>query len=211
MIAYSLLAFGSSGHSGATEAAAAGSFFIGSSLIAKFNPQKNPTLLFYGGASLAVGGAFLAVAAGPIVGVPLVVAYLETARGGLFEIKQHIESKRLQGLDVGQFTDFTAKVGGVLMAPYTSPVNALCNKFPKIGKVAVEHPHLLGGAIKTPGRIHYIGQKAAQGDAIGVAIGSSWYLLGDVGLLFFDEKFRCYVANGCGLDVDSKSLPAVNL
>lgn len=69
------------------EGMAAALFLLAALLIALFDPLKRPSMLLYGGLATAAGG-FLLVAAGyPLTGFAVALSSLETARGGLKELR----------------------------------------------------------------------------------------------------------------------------
>ncbi|MCB0212754.1 MAG: hypothetical protein KDJ52_25655, partial [Anaerolineae bacterium] len=75
------------------ETMAALSLLIGSIFIWRFDPKLRPHLLFYGGIALTCGGAFLAAAGYLWTGWSVVLASLETARGGRFMLNSWLEEQ----------------------------------------------------------------------------------------------------------------------
>lgn len=174
------------------ESYAALSFLTGSLSIYHFDFNKRPTRLLWGGLGLTAGGIFLSAAGYPASGVPVALASLETARGGLKKIEDHIAAKTAAGEAIHLTTTFSLHAGRAIMAPYNFLVEKFVAKLPAVGDFLNKRPFVAGTIIKSPPRAVYIAQKLAEGDYVGAAVGMSWLAIGDVALTFNDRNFKAY-------------------
>ena len=174
------------------EGYAAISFLFGSGAIYNFDFDKRPTRLLWGGLGLTAGGAFLTSAGYGWSGVPVAIASLETARGGLQVIKDHIEMRNEKGERADRTTMFSYHVGRIMLAPYNFVIERGVSKIPHVGDFLRERPFIAGTLIKSPPRLTYIAQKIFEGDAIGAGVGFAWLFLGDTALTFNDPRLKAY-------------------
>ena len=174
----------SPGEAGLFEALAAASFMLGSLSIWLFNLDERPSLLFFGGLWLTAGGLMLVFAGFPLTGGAVMLASLETARGGLSLMRTG------GGHGSGRVL---AELARILMAPYCRVVTAIVGRFPAVGGFIQERPFLTSSIIKMPLRFEFILRNLLVGDAIGVAIGFSW-MLGDGALALNDERLNRWLA-----------------
>ncbi|MGB4107036.1 MAG: hypothetical protein WBK55_04500 [Alphaproteobacteria bacterium] len=178
------------------EGYAALSFLIGSGAIYHFDFNKRPTRLLWGGLGLALGGGLLSSAGYPVSGVPVAIASLETARGGLRVIKEHVAAKTAAHEPISLTTKFSLHAGNIILAPYNFIVEKGIAKIPGLGEYLNKRPFIAGTLIKSPPRLIYIAQKIAEGDGVGTAVGFSWLAVGDTALTFNDRKFKAYFERG---------------
>lgn len=162
-------------------------FLTGSALIWRFDPEKRPQMLFYGGMALAIGGLFLTAAGFALTGLAVVLASLETARGGLRILQQLVVDNRQSP------HRHSARLASTLLGWYQKPIEAMAAKFHQVGHFIDERPFVTGAFIKAPLRLEFIGKKVLLGDWIGAAVGLSWMLLGDMALAFNDDKLQAHV------------------
>lgn len=94
------------------ETLAALCLLLGSALIWRFDPKHRPHLLFYGGLALASGGAFLTAAGYTWTGLSVVLASLETARGGRYVLNNWIDAQQKMAITIPQ----TAVIHGRITA-----------------------------------------------------------------------------------------------
>ena len=170
----------SPGQAGTFEALAAASFMLGSLSICLFKPEERPSLLFLGGIWLSVGGLMLALAGFPLTGGAVLLASLETARGGLPLMRPS------SGRGGGRIL---FEIARLLMAPYCRAVAATVGRFPGVGGFIQGRPFLASAFIKMPLRLEFVLRNLLVGDAIGVAIGLSW-MFGDGALALNDEQLN---------------------
>lgn len=168
------------GQAGAFEALAAASFMLGSLSICLFEPAERPALLFLGGIWLSVGGLMLVMAGFPLTGGAVVLASLETARGGLPLMRS--------GSGRGG-SRILVEVARILMTPYCCAVASTVGSFPRVGSFVHARPFLASAFIKMPLRLEFVLRNLLVGDAIGVSVGLSW-MLGDAALALNDERLN---------------------
>jgi hypothetical protein len=169
------------GHAGELEALAAAAFMLGSLSICLFDPSRRPTLLLWGGLWLTSGGLMLVLAGFPITGGAVMLASLETARGGL---------RLLEGTagTSGQIRSI-GWLANVVLAPYCRTVDALVIRLPQFGGFIEGRPFLTGGLIKLPLRLEFVLRKLLAGDGVGVLVGLLW-MVGDVALALNDQQLN---------------------
>ncbi|MCB0061297.1 MAG: hypothetical protein KDE19_04260 [Caldilineaceae bacterium] len=174
------------------ETLAALSLLLGSALIWRFEPKARPHLLFYGGLALAVGGAFLTAAGYLWTGLSVVLAALETARGGLGMLNGWIATAKATTGMVPRHIKLHGRVANGSLNWYCKPVDALLAFQPNLGSFINERPFITGTLIKAPLRLEFVFKKLLVGDWIGAAVGLSWLLLGDLALAFNDPALQAY-------------------
>jgi hypothetical protein len=189
---------GQAGYGLNAETCAALFFLLGSYLIYRFGFETRPSMLFYGGLSLTLGGLSLCAAGYWITGLSSALASVETMRGGLGALAQH---QQAFGVKTRVFDNQTALWGQRLMAPYQAVFTALAKVFPRFGRFLDDRPFITGTIIKGPTRFEFVIKKALEGDWIGAFVGLSWAVLGDGALAFNDAKLRQAVAMRVGLTV----------
>lgn len=176
------------------ETAVALAFLLGSGLIWYFEPERRPHMLFYGGLMLALGGLGLVMAGFVLTGLAVVLASLETARGGMAVVSAHVDRTRRDG-SIGRAPhQFTLKLANYVLGWYQRPVSILAQRFPRLGRFIDERPFVTGALIKAPLRLEFIIKKLLIADWVGAAVGLSWMLLGDVALAFNDAQLCDAVA-----------------
>lgn len=181
---------GQAGYGANVETAAALAFLLGSGLIWRFEPERRPHMLLYGGLLLALGGLGLALAGFALTGLAVVLASLETARGGMAVVAAHVERRRRNASVQGRLHPCTLRLARYLLGWYWRPVSILAKRFPRFGRFIDERPFVTGALIKAPLRLEFIIKKLLIGDWVGAAVGLSWMLLGDVALAFNDAQLR---------------------
>lgn len=186
------LARSESGYGLNAETLAALAFLLGSALIWRFDPQQRPFLLFYGGLALAVGGAFLAAAGYTWTGLSVVLASLETARGGRGVLTDWLAAQRASGA-VPLTAAIHERVAAVTLNGYCYLVDGLIRLYPELGRFINERPFITSTAIKAPLRLDFIIRKLLLGDWVGTAVGLSWLLLGDLALAMNDAQLQTAV------------------
>ena len=188
------------------------SMLFGSAALLGFDPEEKPEYMVWGGAGLALGGAFLVAAGYPVTGGALTVASMENVRGGRQMVRERIQRAK----DEGARVPLTSRVTDVLSAPsiiYTAPVNAATKRGKKIGKFINERPFLTGAMIKAPLRLEFICKNAVQIPAepinatIKTLIGLAWMIPGDGGIALNDKKFKARVMRWLG---DRSAAPKVS-
>lgn len=185
---------GATGYGLNVETCAAVAFLIGSALIWRFDPQRRPQMLLWGGLVLALGGLFLMMAGFPLTGLAVVVASLETARGGLGTLRAFVHSAARGKATIHPRHQRTLDTATYALGWYLRPVGYITVNFPRIGRFIDQRPFVTGTLIKAPLRLEFIGKKLLLGDWIGAAVGLSWMLLGDVALAFNDDKLQEWTA-----------------
>ncbi len=174
------------------ETLAALSLLLGSALIWRFDPKVRPHLLFYGGLALAVGGAFLSAAGYLWTGLSVVLASLETARGGLGVLNGWVAEQQWNMLPLPMTISIHWRVARWSLHGYCRLVDFVVGCSPDLGRFINERPFITGTLIKAPLRLEFVGKKLLLGDWIGVAVGLSWLLLGDLALAFNDAGLQAY-------------------
>ena len=168
-------------------------FLVGSGLIWRFDPVKRPHLLFYGGMMLALGGLLLASAGFLLTGLAVVLASLETARGGMGVLAANLDQRQPAATARHSFQPVTLQFARLTLGWYLPLIAQLTKRFPHIGRFIDERPFVTGAIIKIPLRLEFILKKLLIGDWVGAGVGLSWMLLGDVALAFNDEGLRAAV------------------
>ncbi|MDH3600028.1 MAG: hypothetical protein OEU26_10370, partial [Candidatus Tectomicrobia bacterium] len=169
------------------------SLLAGSAFIWRFDPERRPHLLLYGGIALTIGGLFLMAAGYIMTGLAVAVASLETARGGLLALQDYIDERSKKGASVESFLDHTLQIARLALGWYLMPIDYLTSKFQHFGRFINDRPFITGTLIKAPMRLEFIVKKMLIGDWIGAAVGISWMTLGDVALAFNDAKLQAFV------------------
>jgi hypothetical protein len=169
------------------EALAALAFIVGSICIYSYHPGQRPAGLFYGGLSLGAGGLLLVGAGYSITGFSVVLASMETARGGLLTLKSDLARSDRPPSALVMFARF---LGTRLLGFYIAPINGLCRRFGRLGQFLNDRPFLVGTLIKFPLRLEFIIMNLLRGDLVGVVVGLSWMILGDGALAFNDQQLR---------------------
>lgn len=172
------------------ESAAALSFLIGSACIWRFDPKSRPEMLFVGGMALAVGGLFLAAAGYAITGFAVALASLETARGGLAALLDHVETNRRSRVQTRPYHQWISRRATLILKPYIHVINHLFSRKPDLARFVNDRPFLTSTLIKAPLRVEFIGRKLLTGDIIGAGVGISWMILGDGGLALNDPALN---------------------
>ena len=190
LVLQQMLQSSTTGYGVNVETGAALFFLIGSALIWKFDPERRPQMLFAGGIALAIGGLFLTAAGYGLTGVAVIVASLETARGGVAILQETVVGQLRAGATVKPMLQFTLVCARYGLSWYQIPVNCLAGKFDHFGRFINERPFVTGALIKAPLRVEFVAKKLLIGDWIGVAVGLSWMVLGDVALAFNDAKLQ---------------------
>ena len=155
-------------------------FMLGSLSICFFSPEKRPSLLMTGGILLTFGGLLLIIAGYPLTGASVMLASLETARGGMVFFKPRKTRGQL----------ISVKPLYVLLLPYRWLIMRVVKGLGAFGRLINERPFVVGALIKVPMRFEFIIKNLLAGDFIGMFIGLSWMILGDGGLALNDEKLR---------------------
>lgn len=174
------------------ETLAALALLLGSAFIWRFDPKTRPHLLFYGGLALVCGGLFLTVAGYLWTGLSVVLASLETARGGLGVLTGRIAEQKAVAGSTSLTTAIHWRLATWSLNWYCKPVNALAALYPALGRFINERPFITSTLIKAPLRLEFVGKKVLLGDWIGAAVGLSWLLLGDLALAFNDAGLQAY-------------------
>lgn len=169
---------------------AVAAFMLGSFLIIFFHGARRPTMLFYGGVALTFGGLLLVVSGYPITGLSVVLASLETVRGGIFAMIEHCDSRRTKPLEITRFTDKSLRLARGTFGWYLCWIKKLTDQFKSFGKFIDSRPFLTGAIIKAPLRLEFIAKKTLTGDLIGAGVGLSWMVLGDGALALNDNKLK---------------------
>ena len=171
----------------AYEALAASAFMVGSACIYAHHPDRRPVGLFCGSLGLILGGILLILAGYPLTGSAVTLASMETARGALAALQADLERP--------DRSDFRAArsilvLGRYVLAFYIIPVDRLCRRIGRLGRILNDRPFLTSAAIKLPLRLEFIVRNLLRGDMIGTAVGLSWMILGDGALAVNDPKLR---------------------
>lgn len=169
---------------------------LGSALIWRFDPATRPHLLFYGGWSLTVGGGFLTAAGYVWTGTSVILASLETTRGGVRLLDAWVGARVAEEQAIVKSVLIHCKVAHASLNWYQSAVAVLVSCLPRLGYLINERPFVTGALIKAPLRLEFVGKKVIAGDWIGAAVGVSWLLLGDLALAFNDAKLQVYAIGG---------------
>lgn len=169
---------------------------LGSAFIWRFDSEKRPYLLFYGGVALACGGLFLAGAGYRWTGLSVALSSLETARGGLGVLRGWTHSQQMAGTPMPWTMAFHLRVATCCLGWYCVLIDRLSRAKPGLGRFIDERPFITGTLIKAPLRLEFVGKKMLAGDWIGVLVGLSWLLLGDLALAFNDAELQAYVQQG---------------
>jgi len=175
-----------------TETLAALSLLLGSAFIWRFDPRTRPHLLFYGGLALAYGGIFLTAAGYTWTGLSVVLASLETARGGRGVLNHWIAEHGSVSGTLPLWVAIHRRVAAWSLNWYCHLVDALIRAYPGLGRFINERPFITSTVIKAPLRLEFIGKNLLLGDWIGAAVGLSWLLLGDLALTMNDPQLRAY-------------------
>ena len=145
-------------------------FLAGSACIWCFDPEKRPQLLFFGGLLLTIGGVFLINAGYGLTGWAVVIASLESARGGFLCLQDHIQTNLLQGKKLPGSAFIQLRCARFLLGWYVQLVSTLSTKFNGVGRFINERPFLTGTLIKAPFRLEFIIKKLLIGDWVGVLV-----------------------------------------
>lgn len=175
-----------------TETLAALSLLLGSAFIWRFDPKLRPHLLFYGGLALAWGGAFLTAAGYLWTGLSVVLASLETARGGRSVLNGWLADQRAASAPLPLAAAIHGWVASWSLGWYCILIDALIRGYPDLGRFINERPFITSTIIKAPLRLEFIGKKLLVGDWIGAGVGLSWLLLGDLALTMNDAQLQAY-------------------
>lgn len=174
------------------ETLAALALLLGSACIWRFDARRRPHLLFYGGMALALGGALLAAAGYLWTGLAVVLASLETARGGRSVLQAWIVEQRSLVGALPLATAFHGRVAGLCLGWYCHLVDRLARLAPGLGRFIDERPFITGTVLKAPLRLEFVGKKLLMGDWVGAGVGLSWLLLGDLALAMNDAQLQAY-------------------
>ncbi|MEM7335608.1 MAG: hypothetical protein AAF490_26255 [Chloroflexota bacterium] len=174
------------------ETAGALFFLLGSGLIWFFDFQKRPYLLFYGGLALAFGGACFAMAGYFLTGLSVILASLETARGGLNILNKLVDDQFNLQSNCSLCCYIHQQIAHRLLGWYSQLVDRFAKVHPKLGRFIDERPFITSTLIKAPLRFEFIIKKLLFGDWIGALVGLSWLFLGDLALAFNDAKLQDY-------------------
>lgn len=168
-------------------------FLLGSACIWWFDPEKRAHLLCLGGIALTIGGGFLVGAGYGLTGWAVVLASMESARGGLLAWQAQANTMSGQRYLLSARYQRLLKIVQYLLRWYVFLINFISAKFDRIGHFINQRPFVTGTLVKAPFRLEFIVKKALVGDWIGVAVGLSWMILGDGGLVFNDAKLKAQV------------------
>lgn len=175
------------------ETYAALSLLIGSACIWRFDCQARPSMLYWGGMALALGGVFLIGAGYTLSGVAVTLASLETARGGMSILRKQVDGE-LGGIrEIATPTRIALSIATLSLGWYVAVVDAVTSRWIGFGRFVNERPFLTGALIKAPTRLEFVAKKIVEGDAVGAAVGLSWMILGDGALAFNDTKLKTLV------------------
>lgn len=174
------------------ETLAALALLLGSGCIWRFEPNKRPSLLFYGGLALAWGGAMLTAAGYLWTGLAVVLASLETARGGRSVLRAWIAEQRSLDATLPLTMALHGRVADLSLGWYCRLIDGVASVAPGLGRFVDERPFITGTVIKAPLRLEFIGKKLLMGDWIGAGVGLSWLLLGDLALAMNDARLQAY-------------------
>ncbi|MCB0125713.1 MAG: hypothetical protein KDE58_25840, partial [Caldilineaceae bacterium] len=212
LVAQQLWVANESGYGLNAETLAALSLLLGSALIWRFDPKARPHLLFYGGLALATGGAFLTAAGYLWTGLSVVLASLETARGGLGVLNGWTAEQALNMLPLPMTISIHWRVARWSLYGYCPLVDYVVSFSPRLGRFINERPFITSTLIKAPLRLEFIGKKVLLGDWIGAAVGLSWLLLGDLALAFNDADLQAYAQRSeSGYSLSRDDLDAIGL
>lgn len=192
LVAQQLRRVDGSGYGLNAETMAALALLLGSACIWRFDPRRRPHLLFYGGMALAWGGAMLTAAGYVWTGLAVVLASLETARGGRSVLNAWIAEQRSLAGGLPLTTALHGRVAGLCLGWYCHVVDMVTRVAPGVGRFIDERPFITGTVIKAPLRLEFIGKKLLMGDWIGAGVGLSWLLLGDLALAMNDARLQAY-------------------
>ena len=137
-----------------------------------------------------MGGLFLTLAGYPLTGLSVVLASLETIRGGIYCIIDHCESAIREHKNVGPATRKSLRLGTFIFGWYIRAIKLFAGRFKKTGLFIDTRPFLTGALIKAPLRLEFVAKKALAGDVAGVIVGLSWMILGDGGLALNDPALK---------------------
>ena len=179
------------GYSFNYETLTAVSFLIASGFIYSFDFVKRPAMLFVGGVFLTLGGLCLFLAGYAVTGITVIIASLETARGGLHTLKSRLDELKIKPVTSQSIYYF----GIFILSPYILPIEKILNNLPPIGKFINDRPFVTGLLIKAPGRIEFIAKNILQQNIIGIIVGFSWFVFGDCALALNDMKLNRYIDN----------------
>jgi hypothetical protein len=192
LVAQQLWRADGSGYGLNAETLAALALLVGSACIWRFDPSRRPHLLFYGGMALAWGGIFLTAAGYVWTGLAVVLASLETARGGRSVLNAWIAEHRSMAGAVPLTSSIHGRVAGLCLGWYCRVVDVVTRAAPGLRRFINERPFITGTVIKAPLRLEFIGKKLLMGDWIGAGVGLSWLLLGDLALAMNDAQLQTY-------------------
>jgi hypothetical protein len=205
LVAQQLWRADGSGYGLNAETLAALALLLGSACIWRFDPRRRPHLLFYGGMALALGGASLTAAGYAWTGLAVVLASLETARGGRSVLTAWIAERRSMAGAVPVMSAIHGRVASLCLGWYCQVVDVVSRMAPGLGRFINERPFVTGTLIKAPLRLEFVGKKLLVGDWVGAGVGLSWLLLGDLALTMNDERLQAYArrvaAQGSGPEV----------
>ncbi|MEM7028025.1 MAG: hypothetical protein AAF629_00430 [Chloroflexota bacterium] len=168
-------------------------FLAGSACIWRFDPTKRPQYLCFGGLLLMVGGVFLIAAGYGFTGWAVVLASLESARGGLLSWQEQEHANLLRGGRLTALSYAQLRFAQCLLGWYGQLVTKVSGRFQHLGRFINDRPFLTGTLIKAPFRLEFIIKKWILGDWVGVCVGLSWMILGDGGLAFNDEALKARI------------------
>ncbi|MEZ4867003.1 MAG: hypothetical protein R3C14_37115 [Caldilineaceae bacterium] len=192
LVAQQLWLTRSTGYGLNAETMAALALLLGSVFIWRFDPKLRPHLLFYGGMALAVGGALFTAAGYTWTGLSIVLAALETARGGLGVLTDWVDEQRWNMLPLPVTITIHQRVAHWSLRGYCRVVDVVVGLYPALGRFINTRPLITSALIKAPLRFEFIGKKLLLGDWLGAAVGLSWLLLGDLALAFNDAGLQAY-------------------
>ena len=164
------------------ESSAAAAFMVGSLFVFFFHPQKRPWYLFLGGAGIFLGGLFLFLGEYYSTGVAVILSGAEMMRGALNIYEAAVLTRGLFYKTVFFF-----------IAPYRMFMKSLFRKFRTLGQFVDEHPFITGAILRAPTRIEFTVKQFLMGGIVGwvgVAVGLSWMILGDIAIAFNDKKLQ---------------------
>ena len=180
---------GTPGYGLNAETCAALCFLTGSGLIWTFHPERRPQMLFHGGLCLTFGGLFLAIAGFAVTGLAVMLASLETARGGYNFLQAYAEDHPAGAAAAHRAT---LQLARITLGWYGRLVVFWTGRFPRLGRFIDQRPFITGAMIKAPLRLEFIAKKLLLGDWVGTLVGLSWMILGDIALAFNDAELYAY-------------------
>jgi hypothetical protein len=196
------------GHALNAETLAALALLLGSACIWRFDPKQRPHLLFYGGMALGLGGVFLTAAGYLWTGLAVVLASLETARGGRGVLSAWLADRRTMAGIVPLASAIHGRVADVSLGWYCHVVDLVIRVAPELGRFINERPFITGTVIKAPLRLEFVIKKLLMGDWIGAGVGLSWLLLGDLALALNDARLQTYALQITAESVRAEVAPA---